>query len=89
MNKIKTFKGLEYGRTQETTNILKRVFGDFYRDPRTPSTDLVQEIQNPSQWSRSPIGTFKSTTDKPLVFNKANLYILGAMGAIGLYFLFK
>ena len=87
--KIKTFKGLDYGRTQKPDNILKQVFGDFYNTPSVPSTNLIQDIENTSGFSRVPLSGVNRTADRKTSFNRSTILFIGITGLVLFYLVAK
>ena len=83
---IKTFKGLDYGRTQKTDNILRQTLANFYNEP---TTNLTPNIQSVNEFTRAPIINYNETQKNKLVFNKSNLVYLAILGGLAIYFVFK
>ena len=55
--KIKTFKGLDYGRSESTQNFIDKIFSitPFTTNPNVPTTNLTQDLESTSGFSRVPL----------------------------------
>ena len=88
---IKTFKGLEYGRSDTTTNFIDKYKKFFLEDPgvSVPSTNLIQDIENTSGFSRVPLSGVNRTADRKTSFNRSTILFIGITGLVLFYLVAK
>jgi len=89
--KIKTFKGLDYGRSESTQNFIDKIFSitPFTTNPNVPTTNLTQDLESTSGFSRVPLSGVNRISDRPTSFNKSSVLFLGLTGLILFYLVIK
>lgn len=86
--KIKTFKGLDYGRSESTQNFIDKIIS-ITPFPNVPTTNLTQDLESTSGFSRVPLSGVNRISDRPTSFNRSTVLFLGLTGLILFYLVIK
>ena len=89
--KIKTFKGLDYRRSESTTNLMDKYKKFFLEEPgvSVPTSNLTQDLESTSGFSRVPLSGVNRISDRPTSFNKSTVLFVGLTGLILFYLVIK
>ena len=90
--KIKTFKGLDYGRSESTTNFIDKYKKFFLEESpgfNVPTTNLTQDLESTSGFPRVPLSGVNRISDRPTSFNRSTVLFLGLTGLILFYLVIK